>query len=62
MEKKTKVENIGEAVSVLMQVAELAQSRGILSFEDAVVTKSAMDFLVTLNNPQPSSEEGPIGS
>lgn len=63
MEKKTKVENIGEAVSVLMQVAELAQSRGILSFDDAVVTKSAMDFLVTLNNnPQPSSEEGPKGS
>ncbi len=64
MEKKTKVENVGEAISVLMQVAELAQSRGILSFEDAVVTKSAMDFLVALNggNAQPSEDEGPKAS
>ena len=66
MEKKTNVENIGEAMSVLIQVAELAQKSGILSFDDAVVTKSAIDFLVELNaqaQAQPtsemSSEEGP---
>jgi hypothetical protein len=64
MEKKTNVENVGEAMSVLVQVAELAQKSGILSFDDAVVTKSAIDFLVELNNQsQPAStvpsEEGP---
>jgi hypothetical protein len=66
MEKKTNVENIGEAMSVLIQVAELAQKSGILSFDDAVVTKSAIDFLVELNaqaqsqlTSEMSSEEGP---
>ena len=64
MEKKTKVENVGEAISVLIQVAELSQKSGILSFDDAVVTKSAIDFLVSLNGqpqeaPTIPSEEGP---
>ena len=68
--KKTQVENIGEAISVLVQTAELAQKSGILNFEDAVVTKGAIDFLVELNNPTPEvleteelevTEEGPKG-
>jgi hypothetical protein len=63
MERKTKVENVGEAISVLIQVAELSQKSGILSFDDAIVTKSAIDFLVALNNqnlaPQVEDTEGP---
>ncbi len=64
MERKTNVENVGEAISVLIQVAELSQKSGILSFDDAVVTKSAIDFLVSVNQAsmpaeEPSNEEGP---
>jgi len=64
---KQQVTNVGEAIGVLIQVAELAQKSGILNFEDAVVTKGAIDFLVELNNPQPevqepeTTEEGPKG-
>lgn len=65
---KQQVTNVGEAIGVLIQVAELAQKSGILNFEDAVVTKGAIDFLVELNNPQQpevqepeTTEEGPKG-
>jgi hypothetical protein len=66
---KQQVTNVGEAIGVLIQVAELAQKSGILNFEDAVVTKGAIDFLVELNNPTPevqateetTEEEGPKG-
>jgi hypothetical protein len=54
--EKQKVTNIGEAIGVLIQVAELAQKSGILNFDDAVVTKGAIDFLVELNNPQTKPE------
>lgn len=58
--KKT-IETPGEAISVLIQVAELAQSRGVLSFDDAAVTKSAIDFLNELaGTSQPQSQEGPV--
>lgn len=53
----SQVKNLGEALTVLVQVAELAQSRGILSFEDAVVTKSAIDFIKELSN-QVNQAEG----
>jgi hypothetical protein len=61
--EKTQVTNLGEAISVLVQVANLAQSRGILSLEDAVIVKSAMDFIDTLNSQkeQVVEEEGPKG-
>lgn len=66
---KQQVTNVGEAIGVLIQVAELAQKSGVLSFDDAVVTKSAIDFLVAMNNPQTPqvpteeeiTEEGPKG-
>lgn len=64
---KQQVTNIGEAIGVLIQVAELAQKSGILNFDDAVVTKGAIDFLVAMNNPKPevqepeTTEEGPKG-
>jgi hypothetical protein len=61
--EKTQVTNLGEAISVLVQVATLAQSRGILSLDDAVIVKSAMDFIDTLNSAkeQVVEEEGPRG-
>ena len=40
-----RVETIGQAISVLIQTANLAQSRGILTFDDAVIVKSAIDFV-----------------
>ena len=57
-ENRTSVQNVGEAISVLIQVAQLAQKSGILSLEDAVIIKSSIDFLESLNQPQ---QEGPIG-
>jgi|APGre2960657505_1045072.scaffolds.fasta_scaffold350810_2 hypothetical protein len=61
--EKTQVTNLGEAISVLVQVANLAQSRGILSLDDAVIVKSAMDFIDTLNSAKEHvvEEEGPRG-
>jgi hypothetical protein len=62
-----KVNNLGEALTVLVQVAELAQAKGILSFEDAVITKQAIDFIAELSkqvaNAEQSEQEvdGPIG-
>jgi hypothetical protein len=53
----SQVKNLGEALTVLVQVAELAQSKGILSFEDAVVTKSAIDFINELSK-QVNQAEG----
>lgn len=51
-EQKTTVETLGEALSVLVQVAELSQAKGILSLNDAVIVKSAVDFINTLNQPK----------
>jgi hypothetical protein len=60
MSKRTTVENLGEALSVFIQTAEVAQKSGILSFDDAVVVKSAIDFVMTLNNPAPQDEVMPV--
>ena len=57
-ENRTTVQTVGEAISVLIQVAQLAQKSGILSLEDAVIIKSSIDYLESLNQPQ---QEGPIG-
>jgi hypothetical protein len=61
--QRKQVETPGEAISVLIQTAELAQSRGILSFDDAIIVKSAIDFLNSLAQPTDTEitelEEGP---
>jgi hypothetical protein len=66
MSKRKQVENVGEAISVLVQTAELAQKSGILSFDDAIIVKSSIDFLMAMNGQsQPvepeteTLEEGP---
>jgi hypothetical protein len=61
MSRKTKVENLGEALSVFIQTAEVAQKSGILSFDDAVIVKSAIDFVMALNQSQnPQDEAMPV--
>ena len=60
--KKTQVTNLGEAITVLIQVANLAQKSGILSLEDAVIVKSSIDFIDEMNktaNQVPVNAEGP---
>ena len=56
----TQVKNLGEALSVFVQVAELAQSRGILSFEDAIVAKSAIDFVSELSKQAQEAQEAQV--
>lgn len=61
--QRKQVETPGEAISVLIQTAELSQSRGILSFDDAIIVKSAIDFLNSLAQPTEQEnieEEGPM--
>lgn len=43
MENKKTVDTFGEAVSVLVQVANLAQAKGILSLQEAVIVAQALD-------------------
>jgi len=63
--RRTQVANVGESISVLIQTAEMAQKSGILSFDDAVIVKSAIDFLMAMNQPKApeaevkTEEEGP---
>lgn len=60
--QRKQVETPGEAISVLIQTAELSQSRGILSFDDAIIVKSAIDFLNSLAKPSEQEnieEDGP---
>lgn len=58
--EKTQVKNLGEALSVFVQVAELAQSRGILSFDDAIVAKSAIDFVAELSKQAQEAQENQV--
>lgn len=54
------VNNLGEAISVLIQVAQLAQSKGVLSFDDAAITKSAIDFVNELANTKENANESEV--
>jgi len=59
-QKKQTPSNVGESISVLIQVAELAQKSGILNLEDASIVKASIDILVSaLKQPEPV-EEGPV--
>ena len=43
---KTNVENIGEAISVLVQAVNIAQAKGgVYSFSDAAKINSALQFI-----------------
>ncbi len=63
--EQTQVKNLGEAISVFLQVANLAQAKGILTLDDAVVVKSAVDFINSMQKQaevaQEEAVEGPKG-
>ena len=44
-EEKSNVTNIGEAISVLVQGVNIAQSKGIYTFGDSAKIASALDFI-----------------
>jgi hypothetical protein len=53
--------NVNASITVLIQVAQLAQARGVLSLDDAVVVKRAIDSLsdfVSQDSVKPEEEEG----
>jgi len=50
-----KVETIKEAVNVLIQAAEMAQSKGIFNLADARLVADAIDILT--NKPETVKEE-----
>jgi hypothetical protein len=37
--------NVKDAISVLIQVAQLAQTKGVLTLNDAFIVKSSIDIL-----------------
>jgi hypothetical protein len=53
--EKTNVENLGEAISVLVQAVNIAQAKGgVYSFADAAKINSALQFI-----EEAASSEGP---
>lgn len=51
-----KVENLNQAINVLVQGVQLAQTRGVYSFNDSVVIKSALDFLESQSQSNTEAE------
>lgn len=50
------VENLNQAINVLVQGVQLAQTRGVYSFNDSVVIKSALDFLESQSQANTGAE------
>jgi hypothetical protein len=51
--EKTNVENLGEAISVLVQAVNIAQAKGgVYSFSDAAKINSALQFIEEAAAPQ----------
>lgn len=44
------------AIQILVQVALLAQSKGVLSLEEAVIVKQAIDVFVKKEEPKQEEE------
>jgi hypothetical protein len=50
---KTNVQNLGEAISVLVQAVNIAQSKGgVYSFSDASKINSALEFIEEVSSQQ----------
>jgi len=43
--EKNTVDNIGEAISVLVQAVHIAQSKGVFSFADSAKVGQALEFI-----------------
>jgi len=54
---KSNVQNLGEAISVLVQAVNIAQSKGgVFSFSDAAKINSALNFIEEVSSQQTSNE------
>ena len=57
--EKTTVDNLGEAISVLVQAVNIAQAKGgVYNFGDAAKIHSALQFVTSLQKSQ-NAPEGP---
>ena len=62
-EQKANVTNIGEAISVLVQGVNIAQSKGIYTFGDAAKIASALDFIDAAQEAAKTEmDKGPVSS
>ena len=43
--EKTKIDNIGEAISVLVQAVHIAQAKGVYTFADSAKVGQALEFI-----------------
>ena len=55
MANNNKVSSINDAISVLVQGVNIAQSKGVYSFEDSTLIGQALEFLKT----ESTKNEGP---
>ena len=54
---KSNVQNLGEAISVLVQAVNIAQQKGgVFSFSDAAKINSALNFIEEVSSQQTSNE------
>ena len=54
---KSNVQNLGDAISVLVQAVNIAQSKGgVFSFSDAAKINSALNFIEEVSSQQTSNE------
>ncbi len=54
---KSNVQNLGEAISVLVQAVNIAQSKGgVYSFSDAAKINSALNFIEEVSAQAPKAE------
>ena len=57
-EQKTTVDNLGEAISVLVQATNLAQAKGgVYSFADAAKINSALEFITLVSEQKTERNE-----
>jgi len=49
--EKSTVDNIGEAISVLVQAVHIAQSKGVYSFADSAKVGQALSFIEKAATP-----------
>lgn len=56
---ENQVENLNQAINVLVQGVQLAQSKGVYSFNDSFAIKSALDFLESESKTNETAQSTP---
>jgi len=54
-----KITNLGQAINILVQVATLAQSKGILTLNEAAIVKESIDFINELQTQETVTGDTP---